>query len=191
MTEEIGGDTSHPDIDSALEMHLGTDFSYKTKVVDGETIHQIMRLKKGQWTLQFTVPDEDVRTFDNEEMATYLIHYISRDRAIKRRLIGIVIAFLVIAVPIFLFSYLVLGIGVQDDFQVFLIVGGTSVVFISVFCIVMSSVERTIDRRVYSSRSNFIDMLQKMMDQAEEPYEKGAIEQRIRRLEQSYQIDDV
>ena len=193
MDDEIQDDfpleTSHPDIDSALQMHLGSDaFSYKTRDSDGSTEHLVMRLKKGLWKVHFTIDDEEVKTFDSEEMATFLIHQVSMNRAIKRRLIGLFVLFFVVAVPVLLFSILVLGIGIQDDFEKFLIAGGVTVAFIPVLCILMSSTERSVDNRVYTIRPNFVEVLQKMIDLKEEPYQKRALEQRLQHLQGSNQI---
>lgn len=175
---------SHPDIDSALEMHIGKDdFSYKTRTVDGATEHLVMRLKKGNWKVHLRIGDDEVKTLDSEEMATFLIHQISMDRAIKRRVLGLLVLFFVLIVPVVAFSVLVLGVDLTDDFEVFLIAGGVSVSLLPVFCFLMSSAERSVDDRVYANRPNLVDVLQKMMDLKETPYQKRALEQRIQRLQ--------
>ncbi len=190
MDEETAGDLpmeiSHPDIDSALEMYLGSDdFSYKTRVTEGVTEHLLMRLKKGVWKIHFTIDDKEVKTFEDDEKATFLIHQVLMDRALKRRLIGVLLSFFVIAVPIFLYSVIFLGIEVQDDLQKFLIAAGFTLAFIPIFCILMSSAERSVDKRVYNARLNFIVVLQKMIDLEEEPYQKRALEKRLQRLQES------
>jgi hypothetical protein len=192
IVDDIPLETSHPDIDSALEMHLGSDdFSYKTRTVNESTQHLVMRLKKGLWKVHFTIDDEEVKAFDSDELATFLIHQVSMNRAIKRRLIGFLVLFFVIVVPVALYSVIVLGIGTHDDFEKFLIAGGLTAVFIPVFCILLNSAERSVDRRVYNTRHNFIDVLQKMMDLKETPYQKRALEQRLQRLQNAYRTNDL
>jgi hypothetical protein len=183
---------SHPDIDSALEMHIGKDdFSYKTKTMDGTTEHLVMRLKKGSWKVHLRIDDEEVKTLDSEEMATFLIHQISMDRAIKRRVLGLLVLFFVLIIPVVAFSVLVLGVDLTNDFDVFLIAGGVSVSLLPVFCFLMSSAERSVDNRVYTNRPNLVDVLQKMMDLKDTPYQKKPLEQRIQRLQGpgQYRID--
>ena len=182
-------ETSHPDIDSALEMHIESgDFAYKTRVVDGKTEHVVMRSKKGQWKDHLRIDDDEVKNFDSEEMATFLIHQVKMDRAIKRRIVAIIILFFIVAIPIVAYSVLVLGVESTDDFEKFLIGGGVVVAFIPVFCILMSSAERAVDNGVYNIRPNFIEVLQKMKDNKQEPYLKGPLEQRIERLRRKNQL---
>ncbi|MHA2027079.1 MAG: hypothetical protein ACW98U_14355 [Candidatus Thorarchaeota archaeon] len=180
---ESTAETSHPDIDSALDMHLGSgDFSYRTREVDGSTEHVIKKMKKGTWKDHLTIEGKKVDGFDNEELATYLIHQVSMNQAFKRRIIGIMILFLFVAMPIVLYSVLVLGLTPEDDFEVYLIGGGVTVIFIPILCIMLSSAERSADKRLYSIRPNFIEVLQKMKEHSEEDYQKQALENRIRRL---------
>lgn len=175
---------SHPDIDSTLELYVGVgDFSYKTRMVDGTTEHLIMKLKKGHWKVHLKIDDDEVKNFDNEEMATFLVHQVKMDRAIKRRLFGLILVFIVVIVSVALYSVMILGIGTTDDFETFLIAGSVSVAFIPIFCILMSSAERSVDDSVYAVRPNFIEVLNKMMDLKEEPYQKRPLEQRIERLQ--------
>ena len=48
MEDESVAETSHPDIDRALEMYLGSDaLCYKTIEVDGSTTHLIKKRKNG------------------------------------------------------------------------------------------------------------------------------------------------
>jgi hypothetical protein len=180
-------ETSHPDIDSALEIHIGTgDFCYKTRTADGITEHILMRLKKGQWKEHLQIDDDEVKTFSNEELATFLIHQISMDRAIRRRLYSLIILFLGIIVPIVVYTILVLGI---DDFGKFIIAGGLSVSLFPIFCFLMSSSERSVDDKIYASCQNFIDVLQKMIDLKDEPYLKAALEKRLQRLQNPYRME--
>ena len=179
-------ETQHPDIDSALEMHIGTgDFSYKTRTVNGSTEHLVRRLKKDQWKVHLRIDDDEVKTFDTEEMATFLIHQVKMDRSMKRRLFGLILVFIAVIVSVALYSVLILGIGATDDFETFLIAGSVSVAFIPVFCILMSSAERSVDDGVYAIRPDFIEVLQKMMDLKDTPYQKRALEKRIQRLQRS------
>ncbi len=187
MDEETAGDLpmeiSHPDIDSALEMYLGSDdFSYKTRETEGVTEHLLMRLKKGVWKIHFIIDDKEVKTFEDDEKATFLIHQVLMDRALKRRLIGTLLSFFVIAVPVILYSIIFLGIEVQDDLQKFLIAAGVTLAFIPICCILMSSAERSVDKQVYATRSNLVEVLQKMIDLTDEPYVKRAIKKRLQRL---------
>lgn len=184
-------ETSHPDIDSALEMHIGTgDFSYKTRTVDGTTEHIVMKMKKNQWKDHLEIDDDEVKTFDDEELVTFLIHQIRMDRVIKRRLAGLIIAAFAVAIPVILYLLLVLGIQVYDDFESLLITGGLVVVFLPISCIVMSSAERSVDDSVYAIRPNLIDVFKKMMDLKETPYQKTPFEKRIQRLQRPYQTSD-
>jgi len=176
-------EVTHPDIDSALEMYIGSDdFSYKSRIVDGTTQHLVMRLKKGRWKVHLKIGDEEVKNFDDEELATFLIHQVKMDRAIKRRLFVIILVFLVVIVSVALYSMMILGIGTIDDFETFLIAGGVSVAFIPIFCILMSAAERSVDDSVYAIHPNLIQVLNKMMDLKENPYQKRALEKRIERL---------
>ncbi len=182
--EDTAHEVSYPDIDSALEMYVGSgDFSFKTRTVDGTTQHLVMRLKNDLWKAHLKIADEEVKNFDDEELATFLIHQVKMDRAIKRRLLGLIAVFLVVMVSVALYSILILGIGTTDDFETFLIAGGVSVAFIPVFCILMSSAESSVDDSVYAVRPNFIQVLKKMMDLKENPYQKRALEKRIERLQ--------
>lgn len=175
---------SHPDIDSTLELYLGPDdFSYKKRRTNGGIEHLVMRLKKGKWKTHLRIKNEEVKSFDSEEMATFLIHQIKMDRSIKRRLFVLFLVFIVVIISVALYSILILGIGTIDDFEVFLISGGVTVAFIPVFCILTSSAERSVDERVYALRPNFIEVLQKMMDLKEEPFQKRGFKQRIERLQ--------
>ncbi len=182
--DEAAHEVSHPDIDSALEMYVGSgDFSYKTRIVEGTTQHLVMRLKNDLWKVYLKIDAEEVKNFDDEELATFLIHQVKMDRAIKHRLFGLIVVFLVVMVSVALYSILILGIGTTDDFETFLIAGGVTVAFIPVFCILMSSAERSVDDSVYAVRPNFIQVLKKMMDLKENPYQKRALEKRIERLQ--------
>lgn len=184
-----GFETSHPDIDSALEMHIGSgDFSYKTRTTEGKTEHLVMLQKKDQWKIYRRIDDEEVKNFEPEEMATYIILQVKLDKSMRRRLLAIFILLFVVSLPVTFFSFNVLGIGVNDDFGKFLIAGGVTVVFIPLACILMSGAERSVDKALYASRPNFTQVLQKMMDLKEEPYEKRAIQKRIDRL-QGHRID--
>jgi magnesium-transporting ATPase (P-type) len=184
--DNIDFGTSHPDIDSALEMYVGFgDFSYKTRTVKDTTEHLVMRLKKNQWKVHLRIEDEEVKTFDTEELATFLIHQVKMDRALKRRLFGLILVFIAVIVSLALYSVLILGIGATDDLETFLIAGSVSVAFIPVFCILMSSAERSVDDSVYAIRPNLIEVLQKMMDLKETSYQKRPLEHRIRRLQES------
>ena len=181
-----GFETSHPDIDSALEMHIGSgDFSYKTNTVKGKTEHLVMLQKKDQWKVYHRIDDEEVKNFEPEEMATYLILQVRLDKSMRKRLLIIFILLFVTSIPIAFFSFTVLGIGVNDDFGKFLIFGGFTVAYIPLACILMSGAERSVDKALYASRTNFIQVLQKMMDLKEEPYGKRAIQERIDRLQVS------
>jgi hypothetical protein len=176
-----GPETSYPDIDSALEMYIGTgDYSYRTQERDGKTTHLIKRLKKGEWTEHLQIEDDEVRTFTNEEMTTYLIHQISMDRVMRRKLFGLIILFLGIAVPIAMYSIIVLSV---DSLGMFIIAGGLSVSLFPIFCFLMSSAERSVDDRIYVTHHNFADVLQKMIDLQDEPYLKVALEKRLERLQ--------
>ena len=182
-------ETSHPDIDSALEMHLGPDdFSYKTRTMNGTTEHLVMQLKKEKWKIHLRIDDEEVRNFEPEEIATYIILQVKLNKSLKKRLLIIFLLVFVISIPIAFFSFTVLGIGVNDDFEKFLILGGVTVVFIPLACILMSGAERSIDKALHASRPNFIQVLQKMIEQKESPYEKRALQNRINRL-QPHELD--
>ena len=189
FVHESAVETSHPDIDSALEMYLGFgDFCYKTKEVEGSTTHLIKKMKKGTWKDHFTIEDEEVsKGFDNVELATFLIHQVSMNRAFKRRILGVLILFFFVALPIILYSVVVLGLTSQDDLEVMLIGGGVTVLFIPILCIMMSSAERSVDNHLYSIRPNFIGVLQKMKEFSEEDYQKTALEKRIQRLLDRFQ----
>lgn len=199
MGDETGGsgfegssdfEISHPDVDSALEMYVGFgDFSYKTRTVDGTTEHLVMRLKKDQWKVHLRIDDDEVKTLDTEEMITFLLLQLKMDRAMKRRHVLTFILFIVVFIPIALYSVLVLGIDTTNDFENFLIAGGVTVAFIPVFCFLMSSAERSVDNSLYASRSNFKEVLQKMIDLKEEPYQKRALEKRLQRLQGPYYMD--
>jgi hypothetical protein len=110
------------------------------------------------------------------------------DKSMRKRLLIIFILLFVISIPIAFFSFTVLGIGINDDFGKFLIFGGVTVAYIPLACILMSGAERSVDKALYASRPNFTQVLQKMMDLKEEPYEKRAIQKRIDRL-QGHRID--
>ena len=182
-------ETSHPDIDSALEMHLGpNDFSYKTRIKNGTTEHLVMQSKKEKWKIYLRIDDEEVRKFEPEEIATYIIFQVKLGKSMRKRLLIIFILLFVISIPIALFSFIVLGIGVNDDFEKFLILGGVTVAYIPLACILMSGAERSVDRVLYTSRPNFIQVLQKMMEQKDSLYEKRALQNRIKRL-QPHELD--
>ena len=182
--------TSHPDIDSALEVYVGSgDFSYKTRVVDGVTEHLVMKMKSNKWQVHLTIKDDEVRTFDTDEMTTFLIHQIHMDRAIKRRVLGLILLAFAISIPVVIYSVVVLGLQSTDDFEKFLIAGGLTVAMIPVFCFTMSSAERSVDDRVYAVRPNLIDVFRKMIDLKDNPYEKQPLEKRIQRLQRPYVSD--
>lgn len=185
-------ETSYPDIDSTLEAHLGFgDFSYKTRTVDGTTEHVVMKHKSNQWKVHLKIEDDEITTFNDEELATFLILQIRMDRAIKRRVVGLLLIAIVIAIPVVLYSIMVLGIQATDDFEQFLIVGGITVALIPIFCLAMSSAERSVDESVYAIRPNLIDVFQKMIDLRDNPFEKTPIEKRIQRLKRPYDLDKV
>lgn len=184
-------ETSHPDVDSTLELHIGTgDFSYRTRVVDGTTVHSVMRMKNNQWKPQFTIEDDEVRTLDTEELTTYLIHQIRMNRAIRRRLVVLIILAFAVAIPVVIYSVVVLGIQTTDDFEKFLIAGGLTVAFIPLACIMMSSAQRSVDDGVYAIRPNLIDVFRKQIELKEAPYEKEPLEKRIQRLQRPYDVRD-
>lgn len=185
-------ETSHPDIDSTLESHLGFgDFSYKTRTVDGKTEHFVMKHKDNQWKVHLKIEDNELTTFNDEELATFLILQIRMDRAIKSRVVGLLLIAIIIAIPVVLYSVIVLGIQTTGGFEQFLIAGGLTVAMIPVLCLVMSSAERSVDESVYAIRPNLIDVFQKMIDLKDNPYEKTPIEKRIQRLKRPYDLDDV
>jgi hypothetical protein len=189
VQSDSGFGTPHPDIDSALEMHLGSDdFSYKTRTTNGTTEHLVMQLKKENWKIYLCIDDEEVKNFEPEEIATYIIFQVKLGKSMRKRLLIIFILLFAISIPIAFFSFTVLGIGVNDDFEKFLILGGVTVVYIPLACILMSGAERSIDKAIYASRPNFIQVLQKMMEQKESPYEKRALQNRINRL-QPHELD--
>jgi hypothetical protein len=177
----------HPDIDSVLQMHIGSDsVSYKTRVINDETEHKIMHLKKGGWTPKFSIDHEELKTFNDDEKVTYLIHKFLMNRAIGRRMVLLFILFLAFAIPVLVYTVVVLGVEVTDDFEKFLIIGGLIVPFIPLFCFVMSSAERSIDSQVYCIRSNFIEVLKKMKDASEHDFQIQAFENRIQRILSNY-----
>ncbi|MFW9788816.1 MAG: hypothetical protein ACFFE2_14615 [Candidatus Thorarchaeota archaeon] len=183
MVHESGEETSHPDIDSALEIHIKSgDFSYKTRIVDGTTEHLIMKFKSNQWTVHFQIEDDDVKTLDKEELVTFLIHQIQTNRKIRRQYHGMIVLAFAVGIPVILFSVLVLRIQGTDDFEIFLIAGGVTVAMIPVLCFLMSSAERSVDADVYAIRPNLVDVFKKQMDLKEYPFEKVALEKRIERL---------
>lgn len=191
IQDDLTLETSHPDIDSALELHVGgDDFSYKTRTVDGTTEHLVMRLRKGHWKVHHRIDDDEVKTLDSEEMATFLIHKVKMSRAIRRRFIAIIILFLVVAIPVVAYSVLVLGIRITDDFEIFLITGGVLVLLLPIICIMMSSAQRSVDDGVYAIRPNLIEVFEKTMDLIEEPYPKKPLEQRIQRLQGSFRTSN-
>ena len=182
MVDEIV-EASHPDIDSALEMHIGTgDFSYKTRMVGGSTEHIVKRMKNSQWKDHFTIDADEVKTLDTGEMTTFLIHQIRMNRTTKRRTLGLFAIAMVIAAPIMLYAVLVLGIQ-TDGFEMFLIIGGIFVAFIPISCLVMSSAERSVDDGVFAIRPNLIDVFRKQMELKEAPYQKSPLQKRIDRLQ--------
>ncbi|MFX1561315.1 MAG: hypothetical protein ACFFBL_12065 [Promethearchaeota archaeon] len=184
-----GLETSHPDIDSVLEMHIGTgDFSYRTRIADGSTEHLLMNLKWNQWKVALRIDNEEVKTFEPDELATYLILQVKMNQAMKRRFWALILLFAVISIPIVGLSIIVLGVGVTYDFEKFLIAGGVIAIFIPLACVLMSGVEKSVDRSLYQNRSNLIQVLQKMMDLKETPSQRSAIQDRIDRL-QGYRID--
>ena len=186
MEDETRDETFHPDIDSALEMHIGTgDFSYQTKVIDGEKVHRIMRMKNNQWKLDFTIDDEEVRTLDHDELTTFLVHQIQMNQAIKRRIILFIVLALAVTIPVVIYSLLILGIQDTDYFEKFLIAGGLTVIFIPVACFMLSSTERSVDASVYAIRPNLTDVFRKQIELKEHPYEKESLEKRIERFRSS------
>jgi hypothetical protein len=163
---DSGFETSYPDIDSALEMHLGPDdFSYKTRTMNGTTEHLVMQSKKEKWKIHFRIDDEEVKNLEPEEIATYIILQVKLVKSMRKKLLIIFILLFAIFLPIAIFSFTVLGIGVNDDFGKILIPGGVIVVFIPFACILMSGAERSVDKALYASRPNFIQVLQKMVEQ--------------------------
>ena len=188
MEDEFGHEsaveTSHPDIDSALEMHLRfDDFCYKTREVEGSTTHLLKKMKKGEWKDHFTIEDKEVKGFDNEEMATFLILKVSWDRANIRTTGGMLILYFIIGVPVTMYISLALGISLPDSFESFLISGAVMAAFIPPCYIWSNSAEKSIDNRLYATRPNFIDVLKKMRDLKEADYQKTALEDRIQRLQ--------
>ncbi|MFW9835172.1 MAG: hypothetical protein ACFFEK_14325 [Candidatus Thorarchaeota archaeon] len=177
-------ETSHPDIDSALEMHLGPDdFSYKTRTMNGTTEHLVMRLKKEKWKIHLRIDDEEITNFEPEEIATYIILQVKLDKSMKKRFLIIFLLLIVMTLSITYFSFTVLGIGVNDDFRKFLIFGGIIGAFIPLACILTRGAEHSVDKALYASRPDFIQVLQKMMEQKESPYEKRSLQNRINRLQ--------
>lgn len=192
MDDEFGHEStieiSHPDVDSALEMHLRSDdFCYKTREVDGSTTHLLKKMKKGEWTDHFTIEDKEVKGFDNEEMATFFILKVSRDRVNIRTTGVMLLVYFIVGVPVTMYISLALGITDPDSFASFLLSGTLMVPFICVCYIWSNSSEKSIDNRLYSTRRNFIDVLKKMRDLKEADYEKTALENRIQRLLDRFQ----
>ncbi len=192
MEDEFGHEsdveTSHPDIDRAIEIHLGSDdFCYKTIEVDGSTTHLIKKRKKRPWKDQITFEDKDVKGFDNEEMVTFLILKISMDRVSKRTMGVMLVLYFIIGVPVTWYISIALGYIDPYSFAGLLLGGAVMVPFVCICYIWSNSAERSVDDRLYSTRSNFITVLQKMKDLKEAEFQKKDLEERIRRLVDRYQ----
>lgn len=187
MGDEFGHEsaveTSHPDIDNTLNLHLGSDdFCYKTREVDGSTTHLIMKMVRSTWKVHLTIDDKDVKEFDDEELATFLMLKVSLDRVTKRTTGGMFILYFIIGVPVTIYVSITLGIYDPYSFAGLLIDGAVIAPFILLCCIWSNSSERSVDNRLYSIRPNFITVLQKMKDFKETDSEKKQLEERIDRL---------
>jgi hypothetical protein len=189
MGNEFGDEsvvkTSYPDINSALKMHLGSDFCYDRREVDGSTIHVLRELKKGAWKDYATIEDKEIKGFDNDEIATFLILKVSMDRVIKRTTGGMLLLYFIIGVPVTFIISLALRISDAYSIEGLLITGGVMVPFIAICCLWSDSDEKSVDDRLYSIRPNFIAVLQKMKELKEVDTQKKILDGRIQRLQES------
>ena len=176
MNSEFEG---HPETDRALQRYLGSDkYRYRTKKgADGSTRHLIAKKHYGEFWLEETLKDDEPESLGPEEVATFIVYWLSLKRAMTRSMVMVIAPLMVSFILL-----LIVNADISPDFQnlyfgiltVFAYVAG----FVAVF-----KTEHSVDAHVYAACPNFISVLQKIKDSKKDKYEKKEIENRIKRLQ--------
>jgi len=189
--DESAVETSFSDIDSALTTYLGSDFCYIRREINGSITHILKKKKNEAWADQLTIDDSEVKGFDNEEIATFLIHKVLWDRRNQRTGGIIFLLMFIVGVPVIFILDLALGITDSYSLPGILVGGGVLLPFICLLGCASGPDEREVDNQVYSIRPNFIAVLRKMKEHEENEMKKGFIEERIQRLLDSSQTRSI
>jgi hypothetical protein len=169
----------HPETDRALQRYLGSDkYRYRTKKgADGSTRHIVAKKHYGDFWLEETLKDDELESLDPEEAATFIFHWISLKRAMRRR-----VAVVTTPLMVSLIALLIIDAYISLDFQNLYLVAVTYIAgFAGLFLVIKT--ERSVDAHVYATCPNFISVLQKIKDSKKDKYEKREIENRIKRLQ--------
>ncbi|MHA1905883.1 MAG: hypothetical protein ACW98Y_01195 [Candidatus Thorarchaeota archaeon] len=177
-------DISHSDIDSSLEMYFQeTGYSFRSRKYIEVTYYAILKMRKnGSWMVQEAVEASEVEMFDKEELITVLIEKIVSKKESRKVYLTMIAIAIVITIPFIVYGVIVLGIGIRDDLSQYILGGIIIALFLPPACCVVDRNLKKIDRILYSTRANYIQILQKRMDAEENPYTKKGIVNRIERL---------
>ena len=190
-SDESAVETSFSDIDSVLATHLGSNFCYKRREANGTITHVLKKMKGDDWADQITIEDEKVKGFDNEEIATFIIQNVMRNRGNERA--GGIFLLLIFIVWFPISLYIDLSLGITDPWSIpSVLIGGATMLPFFILCWILSDYEENLaDNKIYSTRSNFIEVLRKMKELEESEAQKAIIESRIRRLLDRYQAQPI
>ncbi len=177
-------DTSHPDVDSSLEMHFReAEYSFKSGKYIEVTDYAILKMKKnGSWTVHEIVEASEIELFDDEELITVLIEKIVSKKETRKATFTLFALALIICIPVFVIAFTELGIGILDDVWTYILIAIIMAFVIPISCVIFSRSMRKIDQILYSTRSDFIQTLQKRADAEEKEYVKRGFVTRIERL---------
>lgn len=176
-------DTSHPDIDSGLESYFGDeDYCFKSRKMNDSEYYAILRMRRGMWHVTKTFEQAAISLFDTEELITYLIDQILGTKVQRRAVLTIFGLTFVIAIPIVLYSVIVIGIGSNDDFQQFIVAGIIMVIIVPIACVLINRSNMKLAETLYAAKPNYIQVLEKLAEVEEQPFIKQAIEKRVEKL---------
>ncbi len=195
MDDESGDESaveiSHSDIDSILTTHLGSNFCYKRREANESVTHILKKMKGNDWVDHLTIEDDDVKGFDNEDIATFIIHKVMWNRRSHRTTGIILLLMFIIGVPVMF--YIDHSLGITDPYSLPGVLTGIAVMFpFFLLCGIWSNYdEKSVDNQLYSTRSNFITVLRKMKELEENEVKKAIIEGRIQRLLERFQVQPI
>ena len=177
-------DTSHSDIDSSLKLYFGdAEYSFKSRKYIETTYYAMLKMRKnGTWMVHEAVEASEVEMFDEDELITVLIEKIVSKREGRKVFITLLAFACVISIPIIVYGVIVLGIGARDDIMQYVLGGIIIALTIPFGCFVSNRSHNKIDGILYSTRANYIQILQKRMDAEENDYTKQRFVNRIKRL---------
>jgi hypothetical protein len=178
-------DISHSDIDSSLQMYFGNnEYCFKSRKCVEATYYAILKMRKnGKWMVQEAVESSEVEMYNEDELITALIEKIISKKESRKPFLILTIIGIIILIPILFVGYTVLGPETMTEYGMSYIITGIVVVLLLPFaCVIGNRKQRRIDRILYSTRVDYLQILQKQADAEDNEYIAREIVKRIERL---------